>query len=70
MPKNHNTEDSYSAKSSSKKTGSQSIQHQPQLNASSLLILITPPKLLVNFNILAGGGEQMICSRNRYIAAR
>ena len=42
-----------------KKTGSQSIQPQPQLNASSLLILITPPRFLVNFNIWAGGGEQM-----------
>ena len=42
-----------------KKTGSQSIQPQPQLNASSPLIWITPPRLLVNFNIWAGGGEQM-----------
>jgi len=53
MPKNHNTEDSYSVNIlfTSFTTGSQSIQHQPQLNASSPFILTTSPKLPVNFNL-------------------
>jgi len=55
MPKNHNPEDSYSAnilfKKKSFTTGSQSIQHQPQLNASSPFILITSPKLPASFNL-------------------
>ena len=53
MPKNHNPEDSYSANIlfTSFTTGSQSVQHQLQLNASSPLILITSPKLPVSFNL-------------------
>jgi len=51
---NYNPEDSYSANIFFKKhhlQPAQSIQHQPQLSASSPFILITPPKLPVNFNL-------------------
>ena len=72
MPKNHNPEDSYSENIlfTSFTTGSQSVQHQLQLNASSPFILITSPKLPVSFNLPLYFNKQRGADGEGYVKRR